>query len=256
MFKVEFDIDKLARKLSETEKKNLPYALANALNMTAFETRNEWARLAQTRFDRPTETTTGAVVYSKASKAQLGNAAIFLRDQARGGTPPSEYLKPEEFGGLRKQKGFERRLQRIPGGKQYYVPGRNAPLDQFGNLNPSLLRKIINELSATGGGEQPIQQAARRFLLGKGAPRKRRTGTYFLLRRPRGKLIAGAIYQRGAKGRGQTRVQGLKGILFPVSHAPRYRPRFGAIEAAKRIATSRFPLNFRRALERAVRSSR
>src|SRR5688572_10854987 len=183
MFRIDFDPSALSKNLDRFEKKEFLFALVLGLNETAFDTRNAWKRLAQTRFDRPTPLTTNAVLYEKASKANINGATIFLRDKVARGAPPSEYLKPEEHGGARRQKGFERRLTRIPGAKRYYVPGRNAPLDPFGNIAPSLLRKIINELSATGGGEQPIQQAARNFLLGKRTPKKRRNSGYFLLKR-------------------------------------------------------------------------
>jgi hypothetical protein len=241
MFAIQFDTNPLGRRLDRFEQRELKFALVLALNQTAFETREAWSRLAASRFDRPTPLTTGAVLYTKATKANIKGAEVFLRDRVAHGAPPSKYLRAEEFGGLRAQKAFEKRLARLPGGRQYYTPGQNAPLDAYGNIAPSFLRKVISALGSTGG-EQPDAKGAKK--------KRRRTSGFFLLRRPVGKLVVGAIYQRGAKGRGRGRVEGLKGILFPVAHAPRYRPRFGAIKEAHRIFNAQFEKNFRAHLKR------
>src|SRR5690606_4985368 len=94
---------------SALERKNLPFAIVQACNATAFEIRQTWKRAAPRVFDRPTPLTVNAAQYKKATKQKL-YAEIFQRDEASKGNPPAKYLQAEVEGGTRRPKAMERLL--------------------------------------------------------------------------------------------------------------------------------------------------
>jgi hypothetical protein len=259
VFSIEFDTKQLTRRLSAIERQQFPFALAGALNETAFQTRVAWGEQIKSVFDRPTRMTQTSVLYTKATKRDLGAATIFIKDDIGQGTPPGEYLKPQEFGGPRKQKPFERRLAKHPRTRKFYVPGRGADLNQFGNLPSSVLQKIASQL---GTAEEFAGYSANETTKGRLRRLKRQRkkgggGSYFVLPVRRGKLKPGVIYERiaDAGDEGQL-ISHVRPVLIPVAQAPHYRPRFGAIALARRIAQAKFPAIFKQKLARAVLTAR
>lgn len=252
MIGIRFDVKQLSRNLSNAEKRQLPYALARALNDTAFETREAWKELVPRVFDRPTPLTMNAVLYRKATKQNALTAEIFIRDEAHKGTPPVRYLSPEEHGGARRQKPFERLLARShPRARQFYVPGRGLTLNQFGNVPAAIIQKILSQLQVRQDAAQNETAAAR----GRRIKRQRKKGgggSYFILAQNRGKLRAGVVYERIETGFGSA----VRSVLFPLDSAPTYRPRFGAIKLAHQIAAQRFPINFNKWMREAMRTAR
>lgn len=252
LFKVEFDVKALSARFSDIEKRQIPFALANALNDTAFDVRTGWARQIDTVFDRPVPLTRNAVLFTKATKQNLNKAEIFIRDQASAGTPPVKYLSPEEHGGARRQKGFERKLggsRAVLNPGQFYVPG-SLPLDVHGNLPTRLYNKIFSQLGAS---EERTNETVK--TRGRRLRRQRRKGgggSYFVLKRNRGKLRAGNVYERIETGFGSS----VRAVLFAVNRAPRYRQRFGARDLAARIAANVFPANFARRMRQAIATAR
>jgi hypothetical protein len=252
LFRVEFDIKGLTRKLY-IERRQLPFALAGALNDTAFDVRSGWQDQIGKVFDRPVKLTRDAVLYTKATKRELGKASIFIRDEAHKGTPPVKYLAPEEYGGARRQKRFERRLARHPRARAFYVPGRGLQLDQHGNLPRGLLQKIFAQLQVgTDAGSLGNETARRRNLRLIKQRDKGGGGSYFILAQRRGKLLPGVIYERIESGFGSA----VRSVLFPVTSAPSYSKRFGAIELARTLAAQRFPVNFRKRMAQAIATAR
>ena len=140
LVKIDVDADNvLSRQFTELERKNLPFAIVQAVNATAFEIRQVWARTAARVFDRPRAMTINAAQYTKATKQRL-YATIFLRDEAPKGTAPVKYLFPEVEGGERNETRFERALRfagKLPSGMSV-VPGKGVKLDpviaSFGEL--------------------------------------------------------------------------------------------------------------------------
>lgn len=136
-------------------KRNIPYAIANALNSTAWEAKNKIVNVIESVFDRPTRYVKKSVVYSKASVSSLFNRVglvepseflgaivdgeIKLHKDQTGGVPPAS-LAPHVFGGPRTSKGSEKNLRfgyshrRIFGEDQYITPGPGAKRDRHGNI--------------------------------------------------------------------------------------------------------------------------
>lgn len=71
----------LDRQFTAIEQQNLPFAVMQATNKTAFEVRESWRREAGRVFDRPTPLTQSAALYTKATKQRRGNKRRHLHLQ-------------------------------------------------------------------------------------------------------------------------------------------------------------------------------
>lgn len=231
-------IDEATRALTEGfSERRLRGAMATALTRTAFDIKRTWEGNLATRLDRPTKSTLGAVAAAGATAARL-TAVVYVKDQASG-TPPVEWLAPEERGGQRGAKEFEKSLMKqgaIPPGS-YLVPGPAAKLDGFGNVSRGQIVQVLAQLGAqySPGYQRVISKSAT-----KRAQKALLTGrAYVAIPRGRGALKAG-IYER--KGRG------LVAVFYIVSRAT-YRPRTGLVATAQQDAPGLLEGHVRRAIE-------
>lgn len=242
----------LGRQLNELERTQLPFATMQAINATAFETRQRWAEVMPRIFDRPTALTLKAVLYTKATKNKL-EADIFVRDEAYKGTAPAKYLQAQVMGGTRRQKGIEKRLAAqgiLPAG-QFAVPGLGAKLDAHGNIPRSQLNQILSQLGAQFDPLTNQTDASRKRRLGR--ERKKRLGVstdIFAIRVARGRLKPG-VYERANIGRLGSQVRSLLRFVAGVS----YRKRYDVFGMAAKVFDRRYPENFRTELAKAVASS-
>ncbi len=266
---IEVDADNLlGRQFSALERQNLPFAIVQAVNATAFDIREQWQRVAPRVFDRPTSLTRNAATYRKATKDRL-YAEILLRDEAAKGTPPAKYLAAEVQGGTRRKKGFEILLQQrgvMPAG-QFAVAGRGAKLDAYGNVSAGEITKILSQLGAQRDAYQNESASSRRRrtsegrryeYLGrdrKGATKVagrvvRRGGRYFALQKRRGRLAPG-VYERIGTGFGSA----VRSVFIYTSRAS-YRPRYDIFGLAQRAWDKLMPFYFNRELDKALASSK
>lgn len=225
--------------------RRLNAAAATALTRTASQVGAAWEAQLQSRFDRPTPATVRAVVVRRAEASRL-EAEVFIRDKASG-TPPVEWLAPEEFGGGRRLKKFERALiaqGSMPAGMRV-VPGPGARLDAYGNVSRGTIVQVIAQLGAqySPGYARVISPSAERR-----ATKALATGRkYFAIRERVGGLAAG-IYLRQA---------GRK--IVPVFYFVRsvaYRPRTELRREAHAIVSRQFGQQLARAIgESAARLS-
>jgi len=260
--------DLLGRQFSKLEREQLPFAVMQAVNATAFEVRNLWERTALRVFDRPTPLTRKAVLYRKATRERL-YATVFIRDEAFKGNPPAKYLLAQVEGGSRRKKAFEILLQQkgvMPAG-QFAIAGRGAKLDAYGNVAASEITKMLSQLGAQ---RDPLQNesqasrkrrgsvAARQEYLGRDrsgavAVRSRavrRGGRYFALAKRRGRLLAG-VYERIDTGFGSA----VRSVLI-FSPKASYRSRYDIYGLAQRGWNKLMPFHFERELSKALASSR
>jgi hypothetical protein len=103
-------------------------------------------------FDRPTPYTLRGVQITKASRG--GSIVTDVRIRAPGekgtGTPQARPLHPQVYGGARPPKPFENLLRKrgiLPPG-YFAVPGKAAPLDQYGNVTGGFIQKVLSRLDA------------------------------------------------------------------------------------------------------------
>lgn len=250
MSRIKIDVDAdnmLGRQFNDLERKNLPFAIVQACNATAFEIRQVWAATAPRVFDRPTRMTRNAAQYRKATKQKLW-AEVYLRDEASGGTPPAKYLLPEVEGGERRKKGFEILLQQkgaMPPG-MFAIAGAGAQLDQYGNVRPGQVSQILSQL----GARQDTLQNQTETSAARRRGKRRRGGEYFALQQKRGRLLPG-IYERIATGFGSA-----VRSIFIFTRAAAYRPRFNIFGLAQRTWDRLMPFYFNRELAKALESSK
>jgi hypothetical protein len=246
----------LQRGFTELEQRNLPFAVRQAVNQTAFAVRQRWMEVMPRIFDRPTALTLRAVLYRKATSARAG-AEIYIRDEAYKGTPPAKYLQAQVEGGPRRLKGVEKRLQasgHMPHG-MFAVPGKGVKLDAHGNIPGSQVNQILSQLGARFDPLQNETEKSRDRRRRRQA--KQRAGDYFAVGprlrgkgKARGHLPPG-VYQRLSTGFG--------GALRSVLHFVRtvsYRPRYPIFDLARKIYDRQFPFHFERELAKAVQTSK
>lgn len=258
----------LARDFTDLEQRQLPFAMRQAVNQTAFGIRQAWQREAGRVFDRPTRMTINAVQYRKAGAVGGGRdvmggvahhptrtaaAEVYIRDEAHKGTPPSKYLLPQVEGGARRHKGMERLLQAkgiLPAG-MFAVPGRGAQLDQHGNVRSGQVRQILSQLGA--GMEAGYVSNESEALRGRRVRRQKKRGgggRYFALSSRRGRLLPG-LYERIVTGFGSA-----VRSIFIFTRAPQYQPRYDIYDLARREWNKLMPFHFNRELRKAVETAK
>jgi hypothetical protein len=124
---IKADIKPLNKKLTSAQKKQIPFATANAINQTAFQTRKQLQKDMDNTFrGGAAPFTKRGVLVQKATKKNLEGAVYINKEQ-------SKYLQKQVFGGIRREGYF------IP------IPYRNrVGLTKQGNLTKAKLRTLIN----------------------------------------------------------------------------------------------------------------
>lgn len=252
LVKVLVDADnELGRKFTDLERKNLPFAVRQAVNATAFAVRQRWSEIAPRIFDRPTGLTVRAPLYTKATAARP-YADIFIRDEASNGTPPAKYLQAQVAGGARAKTGLEILLQAkgaMPAG-YFAVPGKGAELDQYGNIKKGQISRVLSQLGARNDPLQNETETSRDRRRRRAVKRGTRGGEFFVLPKKRGRMLPG-IYQRLQTGFGSA----VKS-LFIFVRSTRYKPRYDIMGIAQKIYDRQLPFHFKRELDKALQTSK
>lgn len=219
------------RDLMRSKRAEINDAARRTLNILAMRgVRAIQAEMAKV-FDRPTRYALNSVKWAEDLPGP--SAEVQWRgSEAFGETARQGYLKAQIYGGPRRQKASEIRLQRMRvGGQQIFVvPTRFAQLDAYGNMSRGQMVKILSSLEALGGPGQGFDGNRRRD--GRSRGRRRREeyfaiwpGTNDARRLPGGRLLPNnltpAIYQRFGEGAGEY----VRPVLIFAKKAPVYRKR-------------------------------
>lgn len=148
---VKIDISSTMRQL-DLAQKQARFALAGAMNDTAFKVRDAVKGEMEQRFDRPTPYILRSIQVTKRASRDDLRAVIEPRYMGGKGVDPSNVLRASVTGGARKQKASERAFNRagvLPNGYSM-VPGEQCPLDQFGNIKGSFLVQLLSYFQAFG----------------------------------------------------------------------------------------------------------
>ena len=190
--KVSIDTSALSQALAQLTKDELPGALAHGMNRVAGVAK----RAVQTRmeevFDNPKPWTKNAF-FVRAATPQDQTAWVATRDFAPGGTAAYDYLRPEIFGGPRPMKKSEKALRPIVG-DQYWVPGRGAPLDAYGNIQRGEIVRILSRLGLMQDPLQNMTDRTAKRLARKGQNARGQRSEYFIARE-KGNGRAKGIYK-------------------------------------------------------------
>jgi hypothetical protein len=226
------DLARMIDKLDAIGTRQMPFAVAMALNDTALAAKGDVVDALPTTFDRPTDFTLKAIGTSRASKSKL-QATVFVKDKQ------AKYLYHEEVGGTR--TGAENATKPS---SALVLPSK-IPLNAFGNIPFKALAKLVAEADKLR--DLTPQQIRRRKAYGPG----------------RAKRDIGIFYIRGAGPNGKgpggffKRLPGHQ-LQRLISFAPSasYRPRFGFSARITVMAPEAFRTAFRKRLAEAIAAAK
>lgn len=112
---VKSNIKEVTKGITKTQKKQIPFATANAINKTLFQLRKEMAKQTVKKLDRPTPFTQKGFLVDQAKKNKL-TGVLFIKEAVE------KYLKFQIDGGVRSGNPF------------VSIPTRNKKLNKYGNI--------------------------------------------------------------------------------------------------------------------------
>lgn len=230
--------------------KQVRFAASLALNETAKAIEKEEQSGIAGAFDRPKGQTVKATYVVRSDKNNL-EATIGIKPRARG-VPAAEYLSPNIGVSGKRARAYKRsefmlrQAGILPAG-MFTVPGKEAKLDQYGNMSRGQIVSILSFFRTFGASSLNTKRMnMTKEGREKAAAKKRQ---YFIV--PIGdrklKLFPG-IWQETAQ-------RTLAPILMFVSQ-PVYNAIYDFEGIARKVVRSRFRLEFDKALEYALRTAR
>lgn len=156
LIRVEHDLDKLTKLLDSIKSRQVPFATAKALTLTAKEAQKDTYREFESKFDRPTPLTMRSLFIKPATKRDL-TAEVFVKDRPIGGKnskSTAEILRHQFGGGTRLVKRLEQMLRRqgFIDEDEFVVPGAAAKIDRYGNMSRGQLTQMLSQIGAGGSG--------------------------------------------------------------------------------------------------------
>lgn len=230
-------VERLRRRLDDMQRRQIPFATARALTLTAKAVEARVQRDMAEAFVSPSPYVKRATFATSATKTNL-TAIVGLKDaKPAGGTAPAVLLKEHFTGGLRGNKPFEKAIAAlgvIPRGFRA-VPGAGVKLDAYGN--PS--RKEIGEmLGVLRTRIQVFKKRGKRMdLVG-----------YFVIPVGARSHLEPGIYKRVARGV-------IKPMFLFVPRAA-YRKVIDLARSAREVVARDFNRNFASAFAEAMRTAR
>jgi len=228
------EIQAALRNLAETQ---MPFAMATALNSTAFAVQKVEKQRIQTVFERPTPLIQNAVRVEKAMKETL-TATVYI-------DPKRSVLSPHERGGSRGLKGFERVLRGkgwLPSGYRA-VPSQSMARDSYGNPVRSEINRLMKWAQTATGYSGQRTKTQRYFCIPVGSRAALSPGLW--------------LEAKGAsgKGAGGYRMRQVIPLLLFVSGV-RYQERLEFVATAEQEARRLLPDAMRSAVQRAIDTAR
>jgi hypothetical protein len=230
-------LEQMRKEFADFSDRRFAAAVATALTRTGRNLVEQWRSELQSSVDRPTSLTTRAPIATMATARSLASR-VSLRDQVMAGTPPSDYLKPLEFGGGRTHKKFERALiaQGSMPASSYAIPTDNADRDGYGNVRRQLLVQILVQLAggSVSGGYRRVISASQ----AKRAQAAIKAGKQFVaVLQQTGKLYPG-IYARA-------NADGTLRMVFSYERRTYYKRQLSLIDRAARSGQGLMETNMR-----------
>jgi hypothetical protein len=246
---VQADIKAATRWLDDVQKKQIPFALKNALNQTARDVQADLTKEMRV-FDRPKASTVKGTYIMRAEKTKL-SAIIGLKTRDKG-APVSEYLEAQVEGGYRSDKRSEILLQQagiLPRGYQTR-PGSGANIDRYGNMTRGQIVGILSYFRAFGGirssGRNKPYDTQSEKLNRSLTKRKRLPVEYFIV--PDGMPgLATGVWKRSGK-----KIEPILIFIRP----PVYTKKYGFYEFASSTVRRKMERNFNDAMKYALATAR
>lgn len=243
--------------LNNTVAKQIEFAQMVALNRTAGLVKAGELKVMQQRLDRPTPYAMkslfidparikGARFRSRSSTNTRMEAIVFFKDQTGKGTPATNFMGPQVYGGPRNHKRMERALilKGMMKRSEYAVPGAGVKLDAYGNVPRGTVIKIMSAINAFSEvGYMANRTGSRR------SSKKAATADYFVSTTAR---PGRGIWQRKAFASGV----GIRPVFLFAEGSPKYRVRVPFDKIASNIFIARFDAEFDKAFAEAMRTAR
>lgn len=129
---IQSNIKEVQKKLNMFQKKHLPEATANAINEVGVKAVNAQRSQFAKKLHMPVTKTIKSVLLFKAKKNDL-SALVFIKDIAKFGKSPAEYLKPMLEGGFK-----------FPDKEYVSSPTKHTIINRHGNVTAGTRRKYFN----------------------------------------------------------------------------------------------------------------
>lgn len=210
-------VRELLAQMNDVGKRQMPFAAAKALTLTARQAAAAETAHIMDVFDKPAPFTKRAMGFTPATRSKL-KATAFVKDLQ------AKYLQPEVDGGQRGFKSFEEKFA-DGAGVQIALPGRGMQLNQYGNISKAKIRRIARDVNSSGN--------AKRFFQGT----------------PKGGSMPSGIY---ARVNNNTQITPL--IVF--ANAAVYEKRFKFSEIGTASVTANFEANLVACWQEAMRTAR
>ena len=221
-----FGIKQVIAGLDDVAKNQVPFALSLALNRTAQAVKSEIVKVMQSVFNRPTPYILNSLYIYAATKSNL-TAEVLFKDQAQ------PMMIPQVEGGDRRMKRSEQWIGR------YWVPGKGAKLNAYGNISAGMITQILSILHRT---PDPYQWQTTKSKLK--AQRIGKARDIFVLWHQKGHLRPG-VYERVGKDKHVV-------CLLLFINMPHYSKRLPFYETGRGVTEQQFPTLFYLALAQAI----
>jgi hypothetical protein len=242
----------LTARLTAIEKRQLPFAVAMALNATAKDVQTGITTTLPDVFDRPAPFTMNALAVLPAGKT-APVATVLVKDQQ------AKYLRFEQFGGTRTAAANS-----IKPATALALPSGSLPLDSYGGMRRGQLAKLKEAAKQNASARQDWRAARKAARDGqaprsraKGALATRRTGPpawprdfgIFYWRHPTGKFADIGGYFIRSPGHYLKRLS----AFLAETH---YKPRMDFFGRGMRLARGSFERHLREELRKAVATAK
>jgi hypothetical protein len=230
-FKFNSNSAKVNRKMSDLVARQMPFATAKTLTLTAKTLVEQNKRDMPKLFNNPVPWTQNAFFFIPAQKNTL-RAVVKRKDKGQGSnvSPARQnYLETQNEGGGRSPKAFENALRgKSPNAARfrYATPTRNTRMTAAGNMSRASIAKMLGQVGSPG---------AKMFVPKSTHPLAKRGGD--------------GVYERMAKGRVLKR-------LHLTNSIPSYQPAFRFEERMNNYARKAYSRILRRELQAAMRTAR
>jgi len=221
----------LRNALGDLQARQVPFALSLGINKTLNDVRDAERQRIRTAFASPNAFTRSAVRVKYTKKGDLWGR-VFIADDAR-----EIYLLPQEVGGVRRRKPYEKKLiiAGVMKPSEYAIPAE-------GRVRPSLIVQILSQFKALPEGTRTDSRRSVRS--------RKRAGTFFVPR----ELGQGG----GGLPRGIWRRKGIfiEPVFWFTTKSPTYRPKLMFKATGKQVAGRKIVANMRAAAAQAIRTTR
>lgn len=162
--KIDANIKDAIRNLDDRMRRQVPFATARALTVTAKGVKEALSKEVGRVFDRPTPFIRNSAFSTSATKDKL-EAVAGIRD-AGGRVPPAKYLQQHLTAGDRGNKPMEKAMRAagiLPTGWLAVPSSDGVKKDAYGNVSKATVSRILRELQ--GGGRRQEKGATYRLFI-------------------------------------------------------------------------------------------